>query len=114
MSIKASKREIKESFYVVGVPYCDLQYLLRFITPFAHSEGVYGWQCDYYQVDGSNFVISTGYSTAQNIEIEDSIKRDIIKKYNNLAAKENGINCISQLEGLLTFFKKEIMENRKK
>lgn len=114
MSIKASKKEVKENFYVVGVPYCDLQYLLRFQTPFAHSEGVYGWQCDYYQVDGSNFVISTGYSTVQNIEIDDTIKRDIIKKYNVLAAKENGVNCINELEALLYFFKQEIMENRKK
>lgn len=111
MSIKASKREVKESFYVVGVPYCDLQYLLRFVTPFAHSEGVYGWQCDYYQVEGSNFVISTGYSTVQNIEIEDTVKREIIKKYNKLAAEAKDI---SQLEGLLYFFKQEIMENRKK
>ena len=37
----------------------DAQAHLRYETPFAYSSGAYGWNCDYYDIDG--VCISTGY-----------------------------------------------------
>lgn len=64
MKYRTTKKEIRNcgsSVYKVG--YCNLQYLLRFNEPFAYSEGVYGWSCDYYRIGGyDGIIISTGYS----------------------------------------------------
>ena len=111
MSLRIKEKELKDQFYVIGVPYCELQYLLRFYTPFGHTEGVYGWKSDCYQVDMSNFVISTGYGPVQNIEIEDAVKREIIKKYNDKAKETMNLN---ELDALLYFFKQDIIAARKK
>lgn len=61
MKYRTTKKEIRNcgsSVYKVG--YCRLQHLLHFNEPFAYSDGVYGWSCDYYKIDG--VIISTGYS----------------------------------------------------
>ena len=64
MKYRTTKKEIRNcgsSVYKVG--YCNLQHLLRFNEPFAYSEGVYGWACDYYRIGGyDGVIISTGYS----------------------------------------------------
>jgi len=62
--IKATKREMKENYYIIGIGYCKAQYLLNNETPIAYSSGVYGWSCDYYLID--NVIISTGYSYLDN------------------------------------------------
>ena len=60
METKVTKKEIRANFYtVISIGYCDAQYLLRYKNPFAYSCGVYGWNCDYYEVN--NVCISTGY-----------------------------------------------------
>ena len=65
MKLKTTKKQIRENtrgnLYAVG--YCDLQYLLRYESPFAYSSGINGWSCDYYElsVDGQRVIISTGY-----------------------------------------------------
>lgn len=64
MKYRTTKKGIRNcgsSVYKVG--YCNLQFLLRFNNPFAYSEGVYGWACDYYRIGGyDGVIISTGYS----------------------------------------------------
>ena len=57
--IKATKKQMKDNYYIIGIPYCKAQYLLTYQHPVAYSSGVYGWSCDYYDVN--NVVISTGY-----------------------------------------------------
>jgi hypothetical protein len=42
-----------------GFGYCSIQTLLRYQPPTAYSAGVYGWSCDYYEIDGTT--ISIGY-----------------------------------------------------
>ena len=63
MKFKATKKEIKnhygESVFAVG--YCGAVELLRGCDAFAYSAGVYGWCCDYYNIDG--VIICTGYNT---------------------------------------------------
>ena len=79
MKLRAAKKEFKNE-RVLRVGYCKAQYLLRYQDPFAYSSGVYGWACDYYNIDG--IYISTGYSP-----IGESLDYDIIKKYEDEAQK---------------------------
>lgn len=81
MKLKATKREIKNSYSkLISVGYCDLQHLLYFKSPFAYSAGVYGWSCDYYEIK-NNTCISTGYSPVGDIEPD----YELILEYNNNA-----------------------------
>lgn len=79
MKLRAAKKDFKDE-KVLKVGYCGIQYLLRYKDPFAYSSGVYGWACDYYNIDG--IYISTGYSP-----VGKSLDYDIIKKYEDEARK---------------------------
>lgn len=79
MKLRAAKKEFRNE-RVLKIGYCGIQYLLRYKDPFAYSSGVYGWSCDYYNIDG--VIISTGYRP-----IGESLDYDIIEKYENQARK---------------------------
>jgi effector-binding domain-containing protein len=71
MKLKTTKRQIKKNIHpenLFAVGYCDLQYLLKFENAFAYSSGVYGWSCDYYEIEYNNqtYIISTGYNPIGN------------------------------------------------
>lgn len=93
MKLKATKREIKEnSYYILSVGYCSLDYLLKPVEPFAYSCGYYGWSCDYYEINTGKhrITISTGYSPLDNKNIKlDNDFYKIIRKYNEKARKIN-------------------------
>ena len=61
MKCKTTAKAIRENYggRILRIGYCAAQALLRYETPFAYSSGVYGWNCDYYDIDG--VCISTGY-----------------------------------------------------
>lgn len=83
MKFKATKKEMKEGYNtIISIGYCNAQSLLRDKSPIAYSSGIYGWACDYYDVDG--VLISTGYSP-----IGTRADYNIIRKYNNKAEKIN-------------------------
>ena len=91
MKLKTTKKQIRESAYqLYAVGYCELDSLLVYQSPFAYSSGVYGWSCDYYNLDG--VIISTGYSP-----IGESIAYDLQKKYNNLAKKAHSRDEMGEL-----------------
>jgi hypothetical protein len=79
--IKATKRDMRENHYIIGIDYCKAQYLLTHERPIAYSSGVYGWACDYYLVD--NVVISTGSSPLKNKNTKTDY--EMIKSYDNKA-----------------------------
>ena len=60
MKCKTTAKAIRENYgrRILSIGYCAAQALLRYETPFAYSSGVYGWNCDYYDIDG--VCISTG------------------------------------------------------
>jgi hypothetical protein len=61
MKLQTTKKQIRANFSkIISIPYCDAQYLLNYKSPFAYSAGIYGWACDYYQIN--NVCISTGYN----------------------------------------------------
>lgn len=59
MKFKATKKEMRQYNKIISIGYGDAQYLLSNQSPIAYSAGVYGWSCDYYDIDG--ILISTGY-----------------------------------------------------
>ena len=86
MKFKITKKEIKENYRAVSVPYCELQHLLRYRNPIAYNSGIYGWNYDMYDFSrdfSTNICICTGYRRYPGISVE----RDLYVKYEE-AAKE--------------------------
>lgn len=76
MKFKATKKSMREDYNrIISIGYCGAQHLLNYESPIAYSAGVYGWACDYYDIDG--VLISTGYSplAAKNMKRDYSIAR---------------------------------------
>lgn len=76
MKIKTTKKEIKNrAGAIIKLGYCKLQNLLgNYAEPFAYSSGIYGWSCDYYNIDG--VIISTGYDP-----IGEEVNGDLVREY---------------------------------
>ena len=81
LKIKATKKEMKENYKILGTGYCSMHYLLKFKKPVAYSTRREGWACDYYEVD--DVVISTGYDPLKSKNID--IDYTTIKIYENTA-----------------------------
>lgn len=65
MKLKTTRKNIEQNSYMIAsVGYCEAQHLLKYKSPFAYSVGVYGWNADYYNIDG--VVIATGYRSLPN------------------------------------------------
>lgn len=76
-----TRKKMKESYSnIIKIPYCNAQFLLRNINPFAYSTMSEGWACDYYIINCS--VISTGYAPIGN-----KVDFDLLQKYENQAQK---------------------------
>lgn len=67
MAFKVSKTQIRNQFGItIEFGYCEIQRLLRPLSPTAYCAGVYGWTCDFYQnALDSGINIVTGYNTSQ-------------------------------------------------
>lgn len=81
MKLKTTKTQIKNNFVkIYSIGYCGIQYLTYYKNPFAYSSGVYGWACDYYEIE--NVCLSTGYNPiGQNVDYK------ILRKYELKAQK---------------------------
>jgi hypothetical protein len=81
MKLKTTKSQIKNNFInIYSLGYCEIQYLTYYKNPFAYSSGVYGWACDYYEIE--NVCLSTGYNPiGQNVDY------NILRKYELKAQK---------------------------
>lgn len=90
LKLKTTKKTIKDGYYyILSVGYCDLQFLLKYQSPFAYSTRVEGWACDYYDVDG--ICISTGYSPldTKNMKKDYNLIREYDNKARELTKKED-------------------------
>ena len=82
MKCKATKKEIKDNYSkVIGIGYCNVEFLLQYKKPFAYSCGQSGWKCDYYQIE--NICISTGYDYLSTVKID----YKLVRKYEKQAEK---------------------------
>lgn len=81
MKTKVTKSAVKNNFNIIlSIGYCDLQYLTYYQRPFAYSAGVYGWSCDYYDING--VCLCTGYSP-----IGSDVDYKLMRKYEAKAEK---------------------------
>lgn len=55
------KQVVDGSAKVFSAPYCRLQNTLAYQSPIAYTCGVYGWNCDVYDL-GYNISLTTGYA----------------------------------------------------
>ena len=84
MKVKVTKKSIKDNYNIIlGIDYCNAQYLLHFESPKFYSCGVYGWACDYYEI-GSDFIISTGFNYIDNTN---NNYYELVKEYEKKAEK---------------------------
>ena len=83
MKLKTTNKAIKNGYNkIIGVGYCDLQSLLTFKSPFAYTSGTYGWNCDFYDVDG--VCICTGYRSI--VSKNSSVDYDVMREYERKAS----------------------------
>lgn len=84
MKYKTTKTSVKNGYYhIIGISYCKAQNLLHYQNPVAYSAGVYGWSCDYYDID--NTCISTGYNYIDNMNTK--YDYETLLNYDNKACK---------------------------
>lgn len=88
MKLQTTKRNIKEKARkVLCAGYCSAWYLLLNKSAFAYSAGVYGWQCDYYDL-GDGVILATGYDCSRLGG--EYIDADLLDEYNNKAREFDG------------------------
>lgn len=88
MKLRTTKAEVKKYYHrILSIGYCDAQYLLKYLKPFAYSKGSYGWSCDYYDIDG--VCICTGYSPLANKNMKNDYK--LIREYEEKASKVDNV-----------------------
>ena len=111
MKFKATKKEMKQNYTkIIGIGYCNAQFLLHYKNSIAYSTRAEGWACDYYDIDG--VLISTGYSYLDNKNTYADY--EIIKEYNNKAEKirYSNQNC-DMKKTQVTALLKEFIKNAK-
>ena len=82
MKLKTTTKEMRQFYRILQVGYCELQFLLNAVSPFAYTCGVYGWNADYYEIDG--VLIATGYrSMPQSKNVTCDYK--LVRKYDDQA-----------------------------
>ena len=60
MKAKVTFKEIRNNYStIINVGYCELDTLLKHKAPFGYNAGLYGWNCDFYDVE--SVCICTGY-----------------------------------------------------
>ena len=109
MKFKTTRKEINRNYNrVICIGYCQAQYLLNGKNPIAYNSGVYGWNCDIYDING--VAIVTGYNPFGNIRPD----YETIKKYEDEARKiacnswGNYQKMIDQTDKLLNQFIEEV------
>ena len=90
MKLKTTTKQMRQYHRIVRIGYCEAQALLKYASPFAYSSGVYGWNGDYYEVDG--VLIATGYRSlpdSKNVRCDYSLVREYENKAGKLTSRED-------------------------
>lgn len=107
MKTQTTIRTIKINYQnIIEVGYCGLQTLLRFKEPRYYCAGVYGWNCDIYEVS-EDTVIVTGYRPFGNIDAG----YETTKKYERKAQELFKKSIIETPDIALTGALKELINN---
>lgn len=82
MKFKTTAKAIRENGgHIISIGYCGAQSLLRYRSPIAYTCGVYGWNFDVYEVNGTT--ICTGYRGM----VGRSVNYERLKEYETKAEK---------------------------
>ena len=82
MKYKATRKELKDGYYhIIGISYCNAQYLLDFENAESYCSGKTGWSCDNYNING--VLVSTGYNYISNKNT--SYDYEKLREYNQKA-----------------------------
>jgi len=109
MKLRATKKEMRQHVsFAFG--YCRIQALTRYKDAFAYSSGIYGWACDYYNIDG--VIICTGYDPIGKIIESDNLTLiKYVKKAEAIGKKHIDYKTASsKINELLTQFIKELQK----
>lgn len=112
--MKTTQKAVKNRFsIVVPVPYCELQVLLRHLSPFAHTERAEGWGADVYNI-GGGVAIATGYAPFGNVKLPhdrlEAYEQKATEIYKKYALSYNDIAKKLELEELIDQFIAEAYE----
>lgn len=118
MSVKVSKKDIKNTYSVICTGYCSMQYLLKGIEDIGYyigySSNSNGWNCDYYIIrlinNSKNICISTGYNPVHDIKYNPSAIEDAEKKAKLIYEKYNYDIATKKINKLLIKIVEKIME----
>lgn len=82
MKYETTKKAVMNGYYkIIGIGYCDAQYLLLYKNPTAYTHGIYGWNADVY--DFGTVAIVTGYRPFGNTHPDWSL----VEEYNKTAER---------------------------
>ena len=91
MSIKVTRKGLKENYVVVHCAYGDSQYLILPNTPILYNYGVCGWNWNAYLIKYNNgkniFALVDGYRSHPSSDYKNHKDYEIVKKYNEKARK---------------------------
>ena len=91
MSIKVTRKELKENYVIVNCAYCNSQYLRLPNTPILYNYGVYGWNWNAYIIKYNNgkniFALVDGYRSQPTSDYKNNKDYEIVRNYNELARK---------------------------
>lgn len=80
---RLTQKEVRAAYnYVICVPYCGLQHLLKDVHKIGHTERREGWGCDVY--DYGEVAITTGYAPFGSIRPSYDLIRDYDQKTERL------------------------------
>ena len=97
VKLKTTTKQMRQYHRIVRIGYCEAQALLKYASPFAYSSGVYGWNGDYYEVDG--VLIATGYRSlpdSKNVRCDYSLVREYENKAGKLTSREDVENLLHE------------------
>lgn len=101
MKMKVTKKSVLGAFgSVYRIPYCDCYQLFRSLDCYMYTAGMYGWNCDVYNIGGA--AITTGYRCFGK-----TIDSKVMKKYEKRFQNLNNQNAMKAAE----YFKKMIAES---
>ena len=99
MKTKVTNKEIRSNYNnILSIGYCQAHFLLSGVSPFGYNCGVYGWNCDFYDIDG--ICVSTGYRP-----IGKRVNYSLLKEYEDKANRAKLEEVPNLLKEFISLYK---------
>lgn len=115
MTIKASKKDVQNSFICYSTGYAKLQSLFYFKTPLAYTKGKYGWYADIYVFESREIGYKPIAIVSSYKSFGTKITEEIVNKYEKRARKvlygsDRVSTKVTKLNRLINSFLKEVQK----